>query len=368
MGKITKNSKQYQENVRKQKFLNFHGVKVKIDGSWGPWQEKQYRRLQQPTNNTFSNMMLGTMAASDPAVAQASGWTNTNGNWVQKRTPESNQLASNLSEVAWMSPTHPGTFAIGMTANQAVKYGTNVYNRYKFANMPLAPVGKVTRVLRKYLPYTGHGGGKSYYLETEVNEALQDGISTIEGGIVARPKKTMELHFNPDVTMNSTTREILSRTPHPASKFVGMRIIRNVPSGTVIASSENARAIPQIIPQQPLKNRFWYYATGHTPKLETEVVNGYSTDIMDIFSRASQRGNGIITPSLTTKMKGTNIFGTSFDKYSKYFPKADKGGFVEFANMTPEQVNAWNAEMAPTTGMYIDPETRLADHLMYITK
>lgn len=36
-------SKEY--NKRKQQFLNQNGVKVKIDGSWGPWQEQQYRRL-----------------------------------------------------------------------------------------------------------------------------------------------------------------------------------------------------------------------------------------------------------------------------------------------------------------------------------
>ncbi|MGN0966404.1 MAG: hypothetical protein ACI4OP_02260 [Candidatus Coprovivens sp.] len=65
-------------------------------------------------------------------------------------------------------------------------------------------------------------------------------------------------------------------------------------------------------------------------------MDGYSTDIIEILSKASQRGNGIITPSLTTKMKGTNFFGKSFDKYSKYFPKAGKDGFVEFSTMSPE--------------------------------
>lgn len=32
-------------NKRKQQFLNQNGIKVKINGSWGPWQEEQYRRL-----------------------------------------------------------------------------------------------------------------------------------------------------------------------------------------------------------------------------------------------------------------------------------------------------------------------------------
>ena len=43
--KINKNSKQYQENLRKQQFLKANGVNVKLDGSWGSWQEQQYRKL-----------------------------------------------------------------------------------------------------------------------------------------------------------------------------------------------------------------------------------------------------------------------------------------------------------------------------------
>ena len=34
-----------EQNKRKQQFLNQNGIKVKINGSWGPWQEQQYRRL-----------------------------------------------------------------------------------------------------------------------------------------------------------------------------------------------------------------------------------------------------------------------------------------------------------------------------------
>lgn len=45
MTKVKKNSEQYQENVRKQQFLNANGIKVKIDGTWGPWQEQQYKKL-----------------------------------------------------------------------------------------------------------------------------------------------------------------------------------------------------------------------------------------------------------------------------------------------------------------------------------
>ena len=32
-------------NKRKQEFLRLNGIDVKVDGSWGPWQEAQYRKL-----------------------------------------------------------------------------------------------------------------------------------------------------------------------------------------------------------------------------------------------------------------------------------------------------------------------------------
>ena len=39
-----------EHNKRKQQFLNQNGVNVKIDGSWGPWQEQQYRKLTTKNN------------------------------------------------------------------------------------------------------------------------------------------------------------------------------------------------------------------------------------------------------------------------------------------------------------------------------
>lgn len=368
MTKVKKNSTRYQENIRKQQFLNKHGVKVKIDGSWGPWQEQQYKKLQQ--NNTFSNMVLGAMVASDPAVAQASGWTQTNGNWTQKRTPESDQLADNLAELSWMSPTHPGTAIIGKATESAIKYGAKVGERYMFANTKLAPVGKVTRVLRKYLPEIGHSSKRSFYTEPDAfSKQIGENLFTTKGGVMASPGITTEMHFTPATTykLEGDVPTVISTAPRESSRRVGQTILKNLPSKTVIASSGEARAIPQILKDQPLKDRVLYYLAGRNPKLPTTNVDGYSTDIMEILARASKRNNGIVTPSLTTKIKGTNILGKSYNKYSKYFPEGNKE-FVKFSDMTPEQVKAWNTEVAPNLGVQIDPETRLADHLMYITK
>ena len=57
--KINKNSKQYQENLRKQQFLKANGVNVKLDGSWGSWQEQQYRKLTTKKKE-YPVTLLGT--------------------------------------------------------------------------------------------------------------------------------------------------------------------------------------------------------------------------------------------------------------------------------------------------------------------
>ena len=44
--KISKNSKKYQQNIAKQKYLNKRGIKVEIGGPWGSWQEEQYNKIK----------------------------------------------------------------------------------------------------------------------------------------------------------------------------------------------------------------------------------------------------------------------------------------------------------------------------------
>lgn len=59
--KIKKGSQQYNQNLAKQQFLNLNGVKVKLDGSWGPWQEKQYRKLTTK-NKHYNTTPLGLLS------------------------------------------------------------------------------------------------------------------------------------------------------------------------------------------------------------------------------------------------------------------------------------------------------------------
>lgn len=116
---------QIEQNKKKQEFLNQNGIKVKIDGSWGPWQQKQYNKIKSKQTESkwdwFTRIMMGAAMAENPAVMTASGWQqNKQGNYVQKRTKGSDQLADNLSALSWMAPTHPGNVIIDQALKRVV--------------------------------------------------------------------------------------------------------------------------------------------------------------------------------------------------------------------------------------------------------
>ena len=114
---------QIEQNKRKQAFLNANGIKVKIDGSWGPWQQEWYNKIKtkqtEPKQNWFTRSTIGAAMAENPAIMAASGWQqDKNGKYTQKRTKESDQLASNLDAI--------GTAAI--TAPTLARDITGIYN------------------------------------------------------------------------------------------------------------------------------------------------------------------------------------------------------------------------------------------------
>lgn len=172
MTKIKKNSAQYQENIRKQQFLNRHGVKVKIDGSWGSWQQKQYERIKSTNKNNvqsyiqdiFNNIMIGAAVADNPSVMTASGWKqDKEGNYIQKRTKGSDQLADNLSVLSWTSPTHPGTAVIDAAINKVI------FPSIKFtANKALETVAK-----------TGNNYARSKIISRELNQQIKNFDGTV---------------------------------------------------------------------------------------------------------------------------------------------------------------------------------------------
>ena len=163
--------------------------------------------------------------AENPAVMTASGWKQgENGNWKQERTPESDKLADNLAVISTFSPTNPETAIIEKAAKSAIKYGTKVVGRYMFANTKLALVGKVDKVLRKYLPESCYSGGRKFYTEPGAySEQIGENLFTTKGGVAASPGITTEMHFNPATTYKSegNITTIISTIPRESSRRVG---------------------------------------------------------------------------------------------------------------------------------------------------
>lgn len=155
---------QIEQNKKKQEFLNQHGVKVKIDGSWGPWQQEQYNRIKskqtKPKQNWFVRSMIGAAVAENPAVMTASGWQqDTQGNWIQKRTKESDKLADNLAvigEVAITAPTAGGDIrALYSVVRHPIQSAKTAYKmvssipRYVFNHLPYRTIDNIDgRIIR----------------------------------------------------------------------------------------------------------------------------------------------------------------------------------------------------------------------------
>lgn len=47
--------KESAENIHKQTIMAKYGINVKVDGSWGPWQQEQWEKLQYELNLKHAN-------------------------------------------------------------------------------------------------------------------------------------------------------------------------------------------------------------------------------------------------------------------------------------------------------------------------
>lgn len=179
MSKIKKGSKQYNDNIKKQQFLNTNGIKVKVDGTWGQWQQKQYDRLTSKTQsgftNFFTNAMIGAAFADNPSVMTASGWQqDQQGNWRQRRTKESDKLADNLAvigETAITAPTLTGDInALYNIVRHPIQSAKTLYNigsnipRYIFNHLPYKTMYNIEKGIK------GLGNDAKVFFRTPINE------------------------------------------------------------------------------------------------------------------------------------------------------------------------------------------------------
>ncbi len=184
-------------------------------------------------------------------------------------------------------------------------------------------------------------------------------------------KTNPEFHLNPDVSI--INGRIVDSTPVGKRLLADAKTLTNAIGDNVPLSQNTfARTAAQLVQDYPtLFNRLRYIYTGVSPKPQkTVVVKGYSTDINPTMYRLAKNNKGFVTPSVTTRINGTNTVGETYKKFGlkRYFGEPDNEANVFFKDMTPEQLERWNAEQAETYDMYIDPKTRTAKQNVFVTQ
>ena len=184
----TPTRQQIEENKRKQEFLNQNGIKVKIDGSWGPWQQGWYNKIKarqtEPKQNWFTRSTVGAAMAENPAVMTASGWKqDKQGDYIQKRTKGSDQLAENLAVISWMAPSHPGNVIIDAIINKGV------FPLIKFtANKALKTAAK-----------TGNNYARNKIINRELNQQIKNFDGTVSENYFNSPYNWYRITESPEV-------------------------------------------------------------------------------------------------------------------------------------------------------------------------
>lgn len=108
----TANAQEAAANKKKQQFLVRNGINVKVDGSWGPWQEQQYRNvLFRGMEPSINRMQRDYMTESNDAtiVRNQGGQRKPENPHLQQRA-----LAGARAHAAW-EKEHPVLNAVGNT-------------------------------------------------------------------------------------------------------------------------------------------------------------------------------------------------------------------------------------------------------------
>lgn len=127
---------QTEENKRKQRFLLRNGVNVKVDGSWGPWQQAQYSKLttkEKPYQTTplgllsftFDKLTGNSTYQEDPPEVKGYDGEIKSDNRSNTRRWVDQQMSNNRTPLGYVTQTVLPTGAVAA----AVTYGAPVlYN------------------------------------------------------------------------------------------------------------------------------------------------------------------------------------------------------------------------------------------------
>lgn len=225
-----------------------------------------------PTKQSwFTKNMINAAAADNPAVMTASGWQqDEQGNWRQKRTKESDQLADNLSVLSWTSPTHPGTAIIDAAINKGV------FPLIKFT------ANKALKIAAK----TGNNYARNRIINRELNQQIKNFDGTVSENYFNSPYNWYRITESPEVYgikemgKNVTTRDAADMYI-PSNQF-RLGVIENnltfrdgywyKPLKRVINLSKSGSAHGNT--SQAAKGHLWQGTTANSNKFPITVLEG----------------------------------------------------------------------------------------------
>lgn len=128
--RITK--EQAEANKKKQQVLKDAGYNIKVDGSWGPWQEKEYRKVISKGGRNPNQANVGVMALPMYGYGAA-------------------QLLEGLGSVSLPSISIPSASALAMVAPAALTLAGPAYGAYelitgKYPKIQLTPQERQAQV------------------------------------------------------------------------------------------------------------------------------------------------------------------------------------------------------------------------------
>lgn len=152
------------------------------------------------------------------------------------------------------------------------------------------------------------------------------------------------MHLNPDRRITEGVQngkwEQLGQVPLHDNKhtaILGAKLFKEMPSGSAVTVTSDAKVLPQYIQEAPWRKRMKYYLSGNF-KVDDEVIpveEGYSTDIMEQLEKMAKNGKGVLLDAKNSVMPSTNSSGKNYSKYQQYFGTPTKDGELLFEDMSP---------------------------------
>lgn len=306
-------SKEY--NKRKQQFLNQNGIKVKIDGSWGPWQEQQYRRLttkDKHYNTTplgFLSYLFdktlgnGTTYQEDPTIVKGYSGEIKQDNRSSTRRFLDQQMKNNKTPLGYITQTVLPSAAVA---------GTLVYGGPAIINGIRTAVSNPSTAT-KTLVKEGIKGGVG---AVALNAASKATTGKTWGEQVAQStgvSSGLGEFTNPGFVLGSPAynigKNLYSKGPKYIFDNLPYKTIDNVQGSISKIKNDAITFLKTPINENPIKaikNRHKSLQVGKTPRTDIQYDNNiyyntHSTSIQDIDDPISQ-----IRRRLRTRMNNKN--------------------------------------------------------------